>query len=327
MKKITIIILTLITCFMLFSCNTNNNPEELQGNYTFYMPDGAPALSIAKLMNDEYKKDNITYQVVSSDTIGSYVAKGSADIAILPINAAAKLCGDGEKYKLITINTHGNLFVISNKEANTIDDLKGKKFGVVNLANVPGLTFKAILKKNDISYTEEEEAQSEENVYLKNLQATEIAAALTIDKYVDFVVAPEPQVSALFTKTNGKIKTVFSLQTLWGEKSFPQACCVVKKELCTTSFIKELVDKMKENDEWIPANGQQGYEAISSHCIEGYQTTLNPSVLSQEAITGCNIKAVKASEITETIKDYLNRLIEIESASTKQISDNFIFIY
>ena len=125
-----------------------------------YMPDGAPALALAKLMAEEndFSQASVTYNVVPSESIASYVngANPAADICVLPVNAAAKLLGNGEKYKMLGTVTNGNLYLLTADgeeiTAENLSSLKGKRIGVINLANVPGLTLKIILNKFDIPF-------------------------------------------------------------------------------------------------------------------------------------------------------------------------------
>ena len=166
-RKISIVLASLLFAVGFAACGAEKEEKEI----TVYMPDGAPALAFAKLMHDENKlgKDDLAYTVVSANNIGGVVANGTATAALMPINAASKLCGTGDRYKILSVNTHGNLYVLSKQTPDGIDSLKGKKVGVINLANVPGLTFKAILKKNEITYTEDESAHTSTSVFLKNI--------------------------------------------------------------------------------------------------------------------------------------------------------------
>lgn len=133
-----------------------------KSSVSVYMPDGAPALSLAKLMSESRAElsKTVDYNVVNANTIQTYVTgqNPSADICVLPVNLASKLLGTGSVYKMLGTMTNGNLYLVSNggesiSSAN-ISGLKGKTIGVVNLAAVPGLTFKLILKNNNIEYTE-----------------------------------------------------------------------------------------------------------------------------------------------------------------------------
>ncbi len=135
--------------------------EIYDGTVKVYAPDGAPALGLAKLLADECELDSaVEYSVVKADTIQTYVtgANPVADICVLPVNLAVKLLGSGEKYSLVGTLTNGNLYMLSKGAENitqsNISTLAGKTVGVVNLAQVPGLTFKLILKNNGLEYTE-----------------------------------------------------------------------------------------------------------------------------------------------------------------------------
>lgn len=131
------------------------------GSISVYAPDGAPALALAQLMDGEMSFDGVsaTYNIVSSGDIQTYVAGQSpaADICILPVNLAVKLLGTGANYTLMGTITHGNLYILgtdgSTVTADNISSLKGKTVGIINIAAVPGLTFKVILKKYGLDYT------------------------------------------------------------------------------------------------------------------------------------------------------------------------------
>ncbi len=134
-----------------------------QDTVSVYAPDGAPALALAQLMseNNQFGQTSVTYNIVASDAISTYVtgADPAADICILPLNAASKLLGSGENYTMLGTVTNGNLYILSaDDEEITADNiaeiLTGKTVGVINLANVPGLTLKIILNKYGLSYEE-----------------------------------------------------------------------------------------------------------------------------------------------------------------------------
>ncbi len=135
--------------------------DESNPKVSVYAPDGAPALGIANLLAGEENLQDcaeIEYEVVAASLIQTFVtgANPKADICVLPVNLAVKLLGNGGAYKLIGTLTHGNLFLLSENgeriTADNFDTLKGKTVGVVNLAAVPGLTFKLILKEHGVEY-------------------------------------------------------------------------------------------------------------------------------------------------------------------------------
>lgn len=129
---------------------------------TVYMPDGAPALAMAKFMAEDTQADGVSYQVVAPAMIASKVTNkdenANADLCVLPITAASKLLGNGERYKMLGVVTHGNLYLISKDgqhiTAENIQILKGKTIGVLQIKEVPGLTLKTVLKKYGLAYKE-----------------------------------------------------------------------------------------------------------------------------------------------------------------------------
>ena len=142
-----------------FKTDKTYGSKAFEGTVEIYMPDGAPALGLANLLSGE-ETFNGNYHVVNAETIQTFVngANPAADICVLPVTAAVKLLGSGEKYSLLGTLTHGNLYLLSNGgERITRENIKalaGKKVGVISIAQVPGLTFKAILKKNGINFNE-----------------------------------------------------------------------------------------------------------------------------------------------------------------------------
>lgn len=153
-------------CEDAFFCDVDtitSTVNESKTTVSVYMPDGAPALSMAKMMcADLSLSKSLDFHVVAANAINSTVTNNdetkNADLCVLPVNAAAKLLGSGTKYKLLGTVTHGNLFIISSDgtpvtASNIARKLDGKKVGVVNLTAVPGLTFKMILNKYNVLYS------------------------------------------------------------------------------------------------------------------------------------------------------------------------------
>ena len=75
--------------------------EEKNTDVTVYMPDGAPALALAGLMAEDTEEDGVSYKVVPATAIASKVTykeeEKNADLCVMPVTAASKLLGKGEK--------------------------------------------------------------------------------------------------------------------------------------------------------------------------------------------------------------------------------------
>ncbi len=75
-----------------------------------YAPDGAPAISLAKMIADGF--DGATFEIVQAANIGPTVLSGKADIAIMPTNAAAMLYGKGADIAMLGVTNFGSLYMV-----------------------------------------------------------------------------------------------------------------------------------------------------------------------------------------------------------------------
>ena len=177
--------------------------------YTVYAPDGAPALALANAVSQSQESTLFDFHIVASETIGAQVSgeTPAADFCILPVNAASKLLGTGEKYKMLGIVTNGNIFLLTTGDnavitPENLSSLVGKTVGVVQLPNVPGLTFRAVLDKYDIAYQVlgNDNAPAADKVNLKAMDATNVTPAGGCDYYL----CPEPAATTKINATAGK---------------------------------------------------------------------------------------------------------------------------
>ena len=124
--------------------------------YTFMAPDGAPALGIAKLINDQDSlgtDKRINYSVIQSTQVMPIVSTGTADFVVAPVNLASKLYkANGNDYVMVAVLTHGNFYILSTTEI-SVKDLKDKQVAVPNQGAVPDWTFKMVLQKNNLTYS------------------------------------------------------------------------------------------------------------------------------------------------------------------------------
>lgn len=296
-----------------------------------YMPDGAPALAFAKLMHEENKlgKENLTYTVVKAENIGGFVANESATVALMPITGASKVANG--KYKAVSVITHGNIFLIGKGDATTLSALKDKKVGVVQLANVPGLTFKHLLGEAGVDYAENEEVAGKVALYGITDPST-VAPSLKQGTY-DYVVAPQPAVANVCKNVEG-VSVRIDLNKLYSESGFPQAVLMVKNELCADAdFINALTAALADSAGWIKEvnedgsakNAKTAVAAINAHFSDGAQSTLKAPALSPDAIEGSNVyvQSVKDAEVKTLVKDYIDNMIKIQSTAAKAITDDF----
>lgn len=280
--------------------------------YKVYMPDGAPAIALSKLMNDGYSGAEFT--VVQSSTIAQRVSKGDADLAIMPINAAAKLFNDGTDIVMLTVNTHGNLYIIGEGEF-TLNGLVGKKIGVIGQGQVPDLTLKMLLNKSGIEYTAAADAAEGKATITYADDASALAPLIKQGK-VEYGLLGEPAATTL----SGKLqKTILAdIQEEWKNAfggEYPQACLVAKGDIVKNDerFIEKFVDAVKAADGWAEENAEAAVDAVASHVESGITTSLDKKALTKEVIARCNIRAVTAEDARSTCDTYFSRLAELKT--------------
>lgn len=330
-KRLLIVLAAMVMATAaIFGCG--KTPDKGDANpIAVYMPDGAPALAFAKLMHEENKlgKENLTYTVVKAENIGGFVANESATVALMPITGASKVANG--KYKAVSVITHGNIFLIGKGDATTLSALKDKKVGVVQLANVPGLTFKHLLGEAGVDYAENEEVAGKVALYGITDPST-VAPSLKQGTY-DYVVAPQPAVANVCKNVEG-VSVRIDLNKLYSASGFPQSVLMVKNELCADAdFINALTAALAESAGWIKEvnedgsakNAKTAVAAINAHFADGAQSTLKAPALSPDAIEGSNVyvQSVKDAEVKTLVKDYIDDMIKIQSTAAKAITDDF----
>lgn len=128
---------------------------EGSGTLQLYVPDGAPALAVAKLVAEQgtLKVAGYTIEVniVAANTIATHIAKGDGDIVIMPANGGANLIVNGAEYKFLCSNTRGILYMIGNAEGTVAPaDLAGKTVGCIGQGAVPQYAFERILAEEGL---------------------------------------------------------------------------------------------------------------------------------------------------------------------------------
>ena len=311
MKKCACIIagITLFSACGFAACKGNTD-------ITVYTPDGAPALAIAKLLQDDRKDDGVTYRIVNPQTITATVTykdeDKNADLCVLPLTDATQHLGDKDAYQLLGVVTHGNLYILSQDQTPITDvrALSGEEIGVLQLHKTPGQVFKSILQKNDVT-----------DVTLTNITGGGEVGAL---QGVNYYVLAEPAVTG--QKSKG-FHIVGDIQTLYGgEDGFPQAVLVAKSSLIeeNPTFIKGFVQDVQASATWLAtATGEEIVSAVSSHTESGYTTTLKAPLLQPQTLARCGVYFTAARDSKTGIENFLEDVSQIDENITIPPDERF----
>ena len=334
MKKILSIILTLVfTLCLSVGCKPTNDDNT---TLSLYCPDGAPALSVARLIDND-NLVNVDINVIPASTINGYVTGEApkADIAIMPVNAASKLLGSASTYQMLGVVTSGNLFILKKQtgveitSSNLQTELIGKKVGVINLANVPGLTFKAILADNNVPYCD---FSGEVDSAKVNLVGLADGTAVTPHADCDYFVVPEPAATTKINATQGKLSLAGSLQTLYGDgNGYPQAVLVAKKSVIAnySDTINSLISSFADNYNWLVSNDTSAetiVNAIVSALPDGTAPTFTANNLNKTVIANCGIGFINATNSKASVLAYLNKINGITANSFGVPVDGFFYV-
>ena len=323
MKKLICLIITIIASFssLLTGCSSSSE-------ISIYAPDGAPALALSSLIKADLNKTTIN--VVASDKIASCVTgkNSKADVCILPINMASNLLGNGENYKMIGTITHGNFYFLSKADIvidkQNINSLIGKTIGVMQLQNVPGLTFKYTLNSLGVNYITIQDVSEKQSDKVNLMAINKIETARTD---IDVFLIPSPQADLITNATN--LNLVGSLGALYSLNGFPQAVIVVKNEVLENNLatIKQIASQIKNvNDYLIEENFLEICTLINSKLESGLTPVFNENTLTPSVIQHLQIKYVSCKNSQEDVSTFINNLKTIEPNSVKTFNSNFFYL-
>ena len=335
MKKTSLVLAALVCGISLFGAAACA-PGEAEKTYSVYAPDGAPALSLASVIAED--DGAFSCHVIDSAAVQTYVTgkQPAADFCVLPVNLASKLLGTGETYQMLGTVTNGNLyFLTTDGEAitgQTLSLLVGKKVGVVQLANVPGLTFEAMLKANSLSYSVCQPG-SEADPNVVNLVAVDAQTGVTPAGGCDYYLCPEPAASAKVKGTADKPKKlVFAgdLQALYGDgEGYPQAVLVARRSVIEQDpqAVETLVSYFEESEAYLASvSAETVVSLLDGKRTEGLAPSFTAANLTAEVIAHCSVRYTPSKQCRETVDAFLSELISVKADAASAVAESFYYL-
>jgi len=327
MKKLLCFILSVVALVSatlgLYGCGANG-----ENDYSFYCPDGAPALALAGFINDneQFGQDkNITYHVVSATEISAAATVKKAGFVIMPVNTATKIYNQKDnQYVMAAVITHGNFYIVSSTDITSVNDLVGKVIYVPMRGKVPDWTFLAVLEEAGLTYSESDSAVAGEVAIKYFNEGSDVVKALPAVNDGSIVgLVPEPAATNL-----SKNKTAYAyrldLQALFDpvSKTYPQAVLMVKKSVADTNsaLVNAVANAFAEKLQWTKSNVTDAVNAIKENFAA---STLNAATLSATVIENCKIYWQGSAFAKESVKSYITRIRGIDPSSANTVGDAF----
>lgn len=278
----------------LAACNDDKDvaPDTLQ----LYVPDGAPALAVAKFIAE---KDTLTVagykiavNIVPANQIAAHMAKADGDIVIMPANAGMNLISKGAGYEFVCSNTRGILYMLSLEQGTvTSADLAGKKVGCIGEGAVPEYALMTVLEANGVA----------DDVDVRFFaDGAAVQAALKAGT-IDFGIVGEPAATAGAAKG---FFTVMDMQAEFNEATdsesgFPMSSTFVSEALAgEDGFVEALVAALEDNVDYIAENAA-GMTAL----LQGAGST---SAYPAASIPRCNVGVYTGADVDEAIADMMD---------------------
>ncbi len=253
-------------------------------------PSGAPGLALATLA----VQNPDSYTFVAAETISAEFASENADFIIAPLNAGAKLYKMGKStYKLAAVVSWGNLFIASQKEGFTLEDISGATITLFAENTINASVARYALEANGIVPASIEYLGSAANT--QSLLLTDAEA---------IVVTAEPALTAAKMK-NDKIVSI-SINELFkaatGFDGYTQAALFVKADVAANQ--PEAVNTFLAQVEEACGKNTTDVAAVAEAAVA--LGLLPNQKVATAAIPNCAVRFVSALEAREQVEATAN---------------------
>jgi NitT/TauT family transport system substrate-binding protein len=317
------------------------------GSLTLLLPDGAPLLSIASLDdNGVHSDDNGTFELSeaitkelgrplsvhiaqNSDALIANLKKMRPELAILPINLAAKLYNENEKspenqYKLLGVSTWGLNEIIANYDIASPKELLGKKIYAFGKSETPGIILRALLKKEGVEYVDFKDKVQPNAVNIVDFPAaSDIVAELSKNLNEPSVAfLPQPIASAFELKTQGKYTAKLDFQALVSQAfnglHYPQAGLVVRTDVADDANYADFLHKLSARVAKTASLLKENPEGVVKALKENFRSS---ALASTEAV----VKALKSARLNVDFAPVFGSA-QIDPGKTRQNVKEFLQI-
>lgn len=331
MKKVKLLLVVLLLLVLMLSFSGVSCAKENEGikndanialngekkDVVIAVPDGAPALAIAKMIYDNAQLEgyNITYKVIEggATAISAAVINNEVDFLVAPTNLGAilhnKLKPNGTQFKLIANVFNSLLYIVgTDNTVKNLEDLKGKVVYNIGEGATPDLTFTYVLSKKGIQYYKKENPKGEE-IGIQYVTDGPTAIGLLKKGTAQFAILGEPAVT---TVINANIASeLFSLNELWNgatgtTNGFPQASFFgIGDALDDLTLLNWISLKLEESVNWVHENPNDTEVALKNK-----NAWSSPVKINAELLERTNMAYISSANAKVAIDAYLKVLFD-----------------
>ncbi|MBR0138440.1 MAG: ABC transporter substrate-binding protein [Erysipelotrichaceae bacterium] len=256
--------------------------------------------------------------VTDASEVTAAIINGTADIAMLPANAAAALFNkQNGGFKVVAINTLGVLYIVENgKTLTSIKDLEGKTVYLTGKGTTPEYALRYLLGYYGIESSVTLEFCSE---------ATEVATLLK-EGVAQIGLLPQPFVTSALMQ-NDQLRMALSLTDEWAktttDSQLVTGVTIVRTEILEKypDQIAKFLEEYEASINWVKEN-----PADASVLIEQLGIVAKAAI-AQKALPYCNIAFISGAELKTVLSGYLQTLFDAnpKTVGGKMPSEDFYY--
>lgn len=233
---------------------------------TFAALKGPSGIGMIKLFDSPPIAAGSVVQMVAvpnADLMAAKVISGEYDVAVLPINMAAKLRSAGIPIVLAAVVGDGMVsFLTSDSSIHSLSDLKGKEIYIAGQGATPDFLMQRLLSKAGLNLAKD--------LHLSySLPYPEMAAALAGGK-IQYAVLPEP-FATLALSANPSLTSPLNIDDLWlsatGQASYPMTALIVDSRLAADKpeAVRALLFAVASSVEWVTSHPSEAGILVEKH--------------------------------------------------------------
>ena len=326
MKKLTILLLSLMLVLSLAACGSNGTASSTPGTSSAPSSDsssegmdvniavlaGPTGIGAVGLMEDNdagktVNHYNFTVAGTNNDAIVAGLSSGEFDIACIATNLAASLYNKTSGgVQICALNTYGVLYILENGSSiSSVADLAGKTIYATGQGANPEYVLNYILTKNDLT--------PGEDVTIEWMDSESLVTKMASGE-AEVCMLPVPAVTSVMMK-NSNVRIALDLTHEWDKVSdkgsLTMGCVVVRTEFAQEhpEAVAAFLEEYSVSIQHVLSNHQYAARLCETYGI------VAKSAIAARAIPSCNLCCVTGDEVKNTIEPYYTVLFEANPAS------------